>query len=394
MLALHWIKRFIQLEVASGLLLLLATIIAIWLANSAWEPYYQQLLHVSLGWQLGDRQWQQPLHWWLNDGLMSLFFLLAGLELKREICYGELNSRSKLLLPAAAALGGMIVPALIYVAINYHDAVALSGWAIPCATDIAFALGVLSLFQKRIPLSLRLFLLSLAILDDLGAILIIALFYTQELMTDYFVLSLVCLFMLYGLNRYRVKNNWLYIGLGLLLWWSLWRTGIHPTLAGVLLALAIPLDNPKNSLLVQWEEHLHPWVAFLILPLFAFFNAGVTLPALSWQLITQPVTLAIILGLVVGKQVGVMSASWLMIRLQWAKLPSDCDWLSFYGVAILSGIGFTMSLFIGSLAFAGQLASWMPAVKLGILMGSLFAGLMAYVVLLLAVRRRAALAIH
>lgn len=324
---------------------------------------------------------------------MAVFFLLIGLEIKREMLIGELNSLQKIALPGFAALGGMLLPALIYIAFNYKDSHAIHGWAIPVATDIAFSLGILSLLNSRIPATLKVFLTALAILDDLGAILIIALFYTAQLSLLSLGLATICLVLLFSLNKLKVMSLWPYFLIGIILWICVMESGVHATLAGVALAMAIPLRHShpvKMSPLRDLETKLHPWVAFIVLPIFAFFNAGVSLKGVSLQTLMETIPLGIILGLFFGKQIGVFSASFIAVKLNWAKLPKDLDWLWLYGISLICGIGFTMSLFIGALAFGVADVHSSTNVRLGVLIGSLGSGVIGCVVLLLIGRKRPA----
>ncbi len=374
------IHKFLQLEAAGGVALFCAALLAILLINSPWRDVYLNVLHTPLP--------HHPLVFWVNEGLMAIFFLLVGLELKREFLEGELSGISKVALPGAAALGGMLVPALIYIVINRHAEVALHGWAIPVATDIAFALGVLSLFGKRIPLSLKLFLLALAVVDDLGAIIIIAIFYSYDSSVSYFLLGCLVMLLLWGLNKIlKVTTLWPYVLLGLLLWVCVLHSGIHASISGVLLAMMIPLrvmSNGHGSLLHHLEKKLHPWVAFLILPLFAFCNAGLSFEGMSWLTLTQPVVLGIALGLFIGKQAGVLAFVWLMIKSRLALLPEAITSLDMYGIALLCGIGFTMSLFLGTLAFQGEQTTYLTEVRLGVFLGSILSALSGSLVLYIA----------
>jgi NhaA family Na+:H+ antiporter len=375
------LKEFVQHESAAGLLLMATALLAMLVANSAWSAYYQALLQVSVMVQVAEFGIHKPLLLWINDGLMAIFFLLVGLELKREWLVGELADKSQVVLPAFAALGGMAMPAVLYVAINAHDASALSGWAIPAATDIAFALGILSLLGSRVPLSLKVFLTSLAIFDDVGAIVIIALFYTADLSLQALAVAAVAVLVLAVLNRQRVMHTMPYLLVGLVLWVAMLKSGVHATLAGVLIALFIPMqqaNNPSESPLRRLEHSLHPWVAYMVLPIFAFANAGLNLRDLDAPQLLHHVTLGVAAGLFVGKQLGVMLCCWVAIRLGWASLPKGATWLSLYGIAVLTGVGFTMSLFIGGLAFVGETPF---DERLGIVLGSLLSGTVGYALL-------------
>lgn len=376
-----FLKEFVQHESVAGLLLMATALLAMLVANSAWSAHYLNLLQVPVTVQVAEFGIHKPLLLWINDGLMAIFFLLVGLELKREWLVGELADKSQVVLPALAALGGMAMPAALYVAINANDPSALSGWAIPAATDIAFALGILSLLGSRVPLSLKVFLTSLAIFDDVGAIVIIALFYTADLSLQALAVAAVAVLLLAIFNRQRVMHTAPYLLVGLVLWVAMLKSGVHATLAGVLIALFIPMqqhNNANQSPLRQLEHSLHPWVAYMVLPVFAFANAGLNLRDLDAQQMLHPVTLGVAAGLFIGKQLGVMLCCWLAIRLGWAQLPKGATWLSLYGIAVLTGVGFTMSLFIGGLAFVGQTPF---DERLGIVLGSLLSGAVGYWVL-------------
>ncbi|HTF97181.1 MAG TPA: Na+/H+ antiporter NhaA [Cellvibrio sp.] len=376
------LKAFFKLEAASGILLIAAAILALIAANTGLKTYYDQLLSVDVVVAIGSFSIAKPLLLWINDGLMALFFLLVGLELKREVLVGELNQLSRIALPGIAAVGGMLVPALVYAFINRHDPVALNGWAIPTATDIAFALGVLGLLGTRIPSSLKIFLVSLAIFDDIGAIIIIALFYTDNLSLTAFTFAAGGIALLAFINYLGVVKKSAYMIIGLLVWVSLLKSGVHATLAGVAIALCIPYrgtdseGNPQQPM-HDLEHGLHSPVAFVILPIFAFANAGLTLTGLSVDAIFSPISLGIVLGLFVGKQLGVMLFTWLAVALKIGKLPADVSWSQVYGVAVICGIGFTMSLFIGSLAFQNVDNAGMGD-RLGILVGSFLSAILGY----------------
>lgn len=377
-------------EALSGLLLLAAAGLALFAANGPWSRLYDGFLEAPFSVALASLKLEKPLLLWINDGLMAIFFLMIGLEVRREMTDGALASWSHRVLPLAAALGGMVMPALIFVAINRGDPVALDGWAVPVATDIAFALGLLALAGKHLPGSLKVFLLALAIFDDLGAIVIIALFYSRDLSTASLGLAAVTLLVLLAMNRLGVRDIVAYILVGLALWLFVLKSGVHATLAGVVLAFAIPYGG-KSSPAYKLEKALHTWVAFLILPVFAFANAGVHLGGLRLADLGQPVTLGVILGLVLGKQVGVFVFSWIATRLGLARRPQGASWLQVYGVAALCGVGFTMSLFIGSLAFEHlPQPQLLTANRLGILAGSAIAGVVGFVVLRMAPQRREA----
>lgn len=363
---IQYIKRFLQLESAGGIILFVAAVLAMIWANSPWSFIHQKFIHQFL--------------FLINDGLMALFFLIVGLELKRSYLDGQFATRSQVVLPLVAALGGMVAPAVIYVAINFSQPDALKGWAIPVATDIAFVLGVLSLLGSRIPLGLKLFLLTLAIFDDIGAIGIIAFYYADGLSSSYLLLSMLILLSLFVLNKMLVRSLTPYLILGILLWYALLRSGIHPTLAGVLLALCIP-NGDQHSPLYKIENTLHPWVTYLIMPLFALANAGFSFQAVTWDSLGSSVTLGIIAGLLFGKQIGVFLFSWVAIVLGLAKLPENCSWAQLYGAALLCGIGFTMSLFLGTLSFANQ-DGYITDVRLGVMIGSLLSSLLGAMILL------------
>ncbi len=376
---------FLKSDTTAGILLVVATIFALIMQNSPLSSFYSSFLHTPVVVKFGALEIAKPLLLWVNDGLMAVFFFLIGLEVKREVLEGHLSSASKVVLPIIAAIGGMIVPALIYIAFNGKDSFALNGWAIPTATDIAFALGILSLLGSRVPVSLKIFLMALAIIDDLGAIVIIALFYTSELSTLSITVAGISLVILFIINRLNVVKRGAYILVGIVLWVSVLKSGVHATLAGVALAFMIPLnsttkDGKKFSMLKEMEHGLHYWVSFFILPLFAFVNAGVNLHGISLSDITSSVPLGIMLGLFLGKQLGVFGFSFLAIKLGLAKLPTDSNFKQLYGVALLTGIGFTMSLFIDSLAF-NDTKIYHFADKLAILIGSFASGIIGYIVL-------------
>jgi len=378
------IREFYERESSTGILLMLVTIAALLLKNSILAGAYDSFLHTPVEIRFGALQIAKPLLLWINDGLMAVFFLLVGLEVKREMLRGSLSSWSQAALPVIAAIGGMLVPALIYVGFNYRNPQSLNGWAIPTATDIAFALGILSLLGKRVPSSLKIFLLALAIIDDLGAIIIIALFYTANLSLVSIAVAAAALLALFALNRSGVVRRAAYILLGAVLWVSVLKSGVHATLAGVALAFMIPLDareeRSERTLSESIEHDLHPWVSFMILPLFAFVNAGIDLRGLALGQLASPVPLGIMLGLFIGKQVGVFLFSWVAVRLKLASRPEGSNWSQLYGIALMTGIGFTMSFFIDSLAFVdGTVYGY--ADKLAILLGSLLSGIAGYLVL-------------
>jgi len=377
-------RAFLDGQASGGLVLMAAAAAALVVANSPWAPTYFDALHAYLG----------PLSvaHWINDGLMAVFFLMVGLEIKREVLDGQLSTWSRRILPGVAALGGMAVPALVFLAFNASDPTTARGWAIPSATDIAFALGVVSLLGSRVPTSLKVFLMALAIIDDLGAVVIIALFYSGELSVAHLGAAAAVLAGLVLLNRLGVTRLWAYLVPGAVLWWLVLGSGIHATIAGVLLALTIPLraspakpDDMAHSPLHRLEHGLHPWVTFLVIPIFGFANAGVSFAGLTAEALIAPLTLGVALGLLVGKVVGVFGTAMLVIRLGWADVPMGAGRLQLLGVALLCGIGFTMSLFIGLLAFA-EAPLLQEEVKVGILAGSLVAGLLGWTVLRLASR--------
>ena len=380
------IEEFIEKESASGILLIFATLMALFLSNSFLAPLYKDFLYIPVEIRIGALDIDKALYLWVNDGLMAIFFLLIGLEVKREMLQGHLSDLKQAALPGIAAIGGMLVPALIYIAFNYNHSEpdAMMGWAIPTATDIAFALGILSMLGSRVPVSLKLFLMALAIIDDLGAIVIIALFYTSDLSTLSITVAFLSLAVLMMLNYFGVAKKAAYVAVGLVLWVSVLKSGVHATLAGVALAFTIPLktirDGKEESLLQEMEHDLHFWVAFFILPIFAFVNAGVSIGEISLDQMAGSVPLGIILGLFLGKQLGVFGFSWLAIKLNLAKLPKGASWTQLYGVSVLTGIGFTMSLFIASLAFShDQLFQYTD--KLAILIGSFASGVLGYYLL-------------
>ena len=373
------LTRFLQLESASGLLLIGAAVLAMTINNSPLSFLYNGLLDVPVAVQIGALQIAKPLLLWINDGLMALFFLLIGLEVKREVLEGQLRQPAQLVLPGAAAIGGMLIPALVYWWLNHDNPAAASGWAIPMATDIAFALGVLALLGKRVPVSLKLFLMTLAIIDDLGAIIVIALFYSSELSNLSLILAAIFLSILILMNRFGVTRLSPYLVIGTFLWVCVLKSGVHATLAGVVLALTIPLRNRDDSSpLLTLEHALQPWVAFAILPLFAFANAGVPLDGLSLDSFIHPVPLGITAGLLLGKTLGVFGFTWLIIQTGWAKLPQGANWGQVLGLSILCGIGFTMSLFVGSLAFVPEVSAYAGMDRVGILTGSVLAALIGY----------------
>ncbi len=382
---INYLRDFLRLESAGGIMLIAAALLALIMINTpALSGLYNSLLQTPVAIQIGEFIIAKPLLLWINDGLMAVFFFLVGLELKREFMEGALAKPVQIVLPAIGAVAGIAVPALIYVWFNHDDPTRLRGWAIPSATDIAFALGIVALLGKRVPASLKLFLMLLAVLDDVGAIIIIALFYTANLSTSALSVAGSALLILFIMNRRGVMATAAYILVGLVMWASVLKSGVHATLAGVALAFMIPMRNPnkpKHSPLRAMEHDLHPIVAFVILPVFAFANAGVPLGEMSMANLMEPVTLGIILGLFVGKQVGVFAISWLLIKMKWAKLPEGASWTQLYGIALLCGIGFTMSLFIASLAFEHVGQEYIKPVRLGILTASFLSAVTGYLVL-------------
>ena len=382
-------KWFFKLEAASGLVLLISAILALIISNSDLSSLYFETLNKYLFIGINNFGLKLSVLHWINDALMAIFFFFVTLEIKREFLQGELSNIKQALLPIIAAVGGMVVPALFYVVINFGDPETINGWAIPSATDIAFSVGVLSLLGKRVPLSLKVFLTALAIIDDLGAILIIALFYSGDLNVMYLSLMLVAFIILLVINKFNIKVFFPYLLIGLLLWDFTHNSGIHATIAGVLLAMTIPHRKKEKdfSLLIKIEHAISPYVAFGIMPLFAFANAGVSLEGLSLSSLLDKVPLGIVLGLFVGKQLGVFVFSYVSIKLKIAQMPGNSSWYNFYGVGILTGIGFTMSLFVGNLAFVEN-AQYMDGVKIGVLTGSLLSTLAGYFLILLTPDKR------
>lgn len=378
------IREFIQLETSGGIILFAAAVLALIVSNTPLESYYHALFALPMSIKLGTLELTKPLLLWVNDGLMTIFFLLVGLEIKRELFEGELSSLKKATLPAIAAVGGVIAPALIYLYFNKGDAIALHGWAIPTATDIAFSLGILALLGSRVPVSLKIFLTALAIFDDIGAIVIIAIFYTKNI-------SIILLFAAVGLiiilalfNRFRVMRFTPYVIVGIVLWLCVLKSGVHATLAGIVLAFCIPLRDRRYqdvSPLRRLEHRLHPWVAFGVLPIFAFANSGVSFVGLTKEHFFHPIPVGIALGLFFGKQIGVCLASYLGIVTGVAKLPKGASYLGLYGISLVAGVGFTMSLFIGTLAFGSKGGNYEVFVRMGVIAGSFCAGLLGYLVL-------------
>ncbi|MCJ8168770.1 Na+/H+ antiporter NhaA [Atopomonas sediminilitoris] len=376
----HRLKRFVELESAGGILLILAAILALVINNSPLSFLYDYFLEVPVAVKVGALAIDKPLLLWINDGLMALFFLLIGLEVKRELLEGHLSRPSQVVLPGMAAIGGMLVPAAVFWWFNHHEAEALKGWAIPMATDIAFALGILGLLGSRVPVTLKLFLMTLAIIDDLGAIVVIALFYSADLSNTSLVFAGIFLSTMVLMNRMGVNKLGPYLIIGLFLWVSVLKSGVHATLAGVAMAFIIPLrttDGSPSPLLLA-EHALHPWIAFAIMPIFAFANAGVSLQGLTFASLLDPVPLGIAAGLLIGKTVGVFGFSWLTIKTRMADMPAASNWTQILAVSVLCGIGFTMSLFIGSLAFEPGVNPHAGLDRLGILVGSFFSAVIGY----------------
>ncbi len=381
-------KWFFKLEAASGLILLISAIIALIVSNSSLSGLYFDTLNKYLFIGVNNFGLKLSVLHWINDALMAIFFFFVTLEIKREFLQGELSSKKQAILPIVGAVGGMLVPALIYIIINFNTPNTLNGWAIPSATDIAFSIGILSLLGSRVPLSLKVFLTALAIIDDLGAIVIIAFFYSGDLSIKYLGLMLLSFILLLTLNKYSIKKFIPYLLIGLFLWFFTYKSGIHATIAGVLLAACIPHRKKDHdfSLLVKIEHAISPYVAFFIMPLFAFANAGVSLEGLSFSSLLLPVPLGILLGLFIGKQFGVFIFSYASIKLGFAEMPNKSNLLSFYAVGVLTGIGFTMSLFVGNLAFANDM-QYIDGVKIGVLSGSLLSTLFGYFLLLISTKK-------
>lgn len=367
--------NFFKKESASGIILVIAAVLAMFVANSAFNETYQAALHIDI---LG----MSSSHW-INDGLMAVFFLLIGLEVKRELLEGALKSKETALFPAIAAIGGMLAPALVYLAFNGNDPIAVSGWAIPAATDIAFALGIMALLGSRVPVSLKVFLLALAIIDDLGVVVIIALFYSNDLSTLALLVGFISTAVLFVMNIKNVTQIRWYLLVGFILWVSVLQSGVHATLAGVVIGFTIPLKGKEGqrSPLKHLEHALHPYVSFLILPLFAFANAGISLQGVSLSSLTSMLPLGIALGLLIGKPLGVFSFSWISVKLGFAKLPEGVNFKQIFAVSVLCGIGFTMSIFISSLAFTNVDAAFDTYSRLGILIGSTTAAILGYILL-------------
>jgi NhaA family Na+:H+ antiporter len=389
----NFITTFLKMESAGGLLLMFSAMLAIVCANSFLSSYYELLLSTPVEIRVGTLEIAKPLLLWVNDGLMAIFFFLVGLELKRELIEGELADKRNVILPGVGAIGGMLIPALIYLYFNIDDPVAVSGWAIPAATDIAFALGILTLLGSRVPTSVKIFLTSLAIFDDIGAIVIIALFYTAKISVFALLVAAICIVVLSVFNKRNVIAKSPYVLVGIVMWIATLKSGVHATLAGVILAMFIPMrsvEDPTISPLKSMEHDLHTIVAFFVLPVFAFANAGISLKGVGLSDVLHPVPIGISLGLFVGKQIGIFGLCWLAIKAGLANMPKNMDWLSLYGTAALCGIGFTMSLFIGSLAFEESGVNLLFDERLGIILGSLASGVLGYLVLRYAFAERQA----
>ncbi len=374
------ITNFVKLESSSGIILLAAGLVALILSNSNFADAFNHILHLKLYFGTNLPLFYKSIQHWINDGAMVIFFFCIGLEIKREFLEGELSMPSQAILPVIAAFGGMAIPAIFYLLFNFNNPETFQGWAIPSATDIAFSLGVLSLLGKRVPISLKIFLMALAIIDDLGAIIIIALFYSTDLELLSLFVVLFILFFLYLSNKRNLQNIWIYIFLGFLLWIFIQNAGIHATISGVLLAIFIPHEKTKQgSLLTCAENKLHPWVAYLIMPLFALTNAGVYLGNVSLASLSNPVPLGIMTGLFFGKQIGVFFTTFLLIKMGYARLPSESNWIQMYGIAVLTGIGFTMAMFINFLAFDTDV--YINQAKIAILIASFASAVLGYILL-------------
>ena len=386
------VREFIQLESFAGILLFFTAVIAIVLSNTSLASSYHSFFNLPVSFTFGAFTLAKPLLLWVNDGLMAVFFLLVGCEIKREVIEGELSSLSRVSLPGIAAIGGMVVPALFYVMFNHGDPTALKGWAIPTATDIAFALGILSLLGKRVPLSLKVFLTALAIFDDVGAVLIIAIYYTAHISVTMLVFAGLCIALMALMHFFKVVKIFPYILVGIVLWFCVLKSGVHATLAGVVLAIMLPMkgnaSNKNQSPLKRVEKAIHPWVAYMVLPLFAFANAGVELSSMTAAEVFSGIPTGIVMGLFLGKQLGVFFSTWLAIKLRACKMPADASWLGIYGVSILCGVGFTMSLFVGSLAFEGLHHDFAELSRMGILTGSFLSGILGYLVLSFSDKRK------
>ena len=382
------VSKILHSKTAPGILLCLSALAALVFANTPLMDIYDGFKNIPVVFQAGTFIIDKPLLLWINDGLMAIFFLLIGLEIKRELIEGHLSSRDKAILPAIAAIGGLAVPALIYTYLNWNDDMAINGWAIPAATDIAFALGIMMILGNRVPTALKVCLVAIAIIDDLVAVIIIALFYTAQISMQSLLLAVLGLSIAALMNRQKVTSLGPYVIVGLFIWACVLKSGVHATLAGVALGLLIPLkiknEDGKSPLKVM-EHALHPWVAFLVIPVFAFANAGVSFTGISMDTFMQPVTLGILLGLFLGKQIGVMAITWIACSLKVCSLPEGVTWSQYYGMALLTGIGFTMSLFIGTLAFT-DVAMATP-VRLGVLSGSFLSAVAGITILLLTTKK-------
>ncbi len=376
------LREFLKDESAGGIVLMIAAAAALVGAHSPLAGGYFGMLNTQLVLTFGGTGIDKPLLLWINDGLMALFFFLIGLEVKREVLDGQLSSWKQASLPLVAAIGGMAVPALIFVGINADTPENLRGWAIPAATDIAFALGILALLGKRVPVALKAFLLAVAVIDDIGAIAVIALFYSENIKPDMLAAAAVMLTALIIVGRAKVAYTWPYVILGIILWYFVLKSGVHATLAGVAAAMAIPLTAGDQRPLERMEHALHPWIAFVVVPIFAFANAGVSLVGVSPAALLAPLPLGIALGLLIGKQIGILGLSWLAVKAKISALPDSLTWRHIHGVSLIAGIGFTMSLFIGNLAFSDQ--AQIDMVKLGVLSGSLVSALLGYALLRIA----------
>lgn len=378
------IRNFFRLESAGGIILMFAAVLALIISNSPLQHYYDLLLDTPVAVQVGPLEIAKPLLLWINDGLMAVFFFLVGLELKRELVEGELADKRNIILPGIGAIGGMLAPAIIYSLFNMDDSTAMAGWAIPAATDIAFALGILSLLGSRVPVSIKIFLTSLAIFDDIGAIIIIAIFYTSEVSTTALIVVAICIPVLTFFNWKNVESKSLYIFIGIVMWTAMLKSGVHATLAGVILAMFIPLkskDDDGHSPLKSMEHDLHTVVAFIILPIFAFANAGISFEGVGAEQLLHPVPLGIAAGLFIGKQLGIFGLCALAIKYRLASLPANMTYKALYGTATLCGVGFTMSLFIGSLAFEATSVNMIFDERLGIIIGSVISGLLGFIIL-------------
>ena len=377
------LMQFFRTSAAGGVVLVFAAALSMVMSNSGLADFYNNLLHTNVSVSFGSAALSKTLHHWINDGLMAIFFFMVGMEIKKEMLQGHLSSRDQAILPAIAAVGGMVLPAAVFYAIvNPHHPELLSGWAIPSATDIAFALGILALLGDRVPASLKVLLMAIAVLDDLGAVVIIALFYTANLSLPALALSAVFISLLFVLNRLKVKSVAAYVLAGIALWLAVLESGVHATLAGVVTAMFIPLDNKTDdghSMLDTLVHKLHPWVAFMIMPIFAFANAGVSLSGLSVQNLLDPIPLGIAAGLFAGKQLGIFATIWLAVKAGISRMPNNANWRHIYGLSLLCGIGFTMSLFIGSLAYHDPFLN--NEVRLGVLTGSTLAAVLGYTIL-------------